>query len=83
MDVLAKKEHCSIVRPNSLLPSRIQGHAVVVDLAGERIFAVDESFNDEQVWECLTAVNRGYRAGLVAGENSVLTNVKRIRKIKE
>ncbi len=82
VDQIAIKEECIIVRPGSCLDAVIDGSAVVVDSDGNRVFSVDESFSDEQVWQCLVAVNIGYRAGLVDGENKILSGVKEILRIK-
>ena len=80
---IATKEECAIVRPEDFSSASIDGSAVVINfITGDRLFSVDEEFTDEQVWQIFNAVNIGFRAGVVAGENKISKGVKDILRIR-
>lgn len=65
----AHREDCCIIRSNSDHSLRMHGSAVVVDCDGDKVFAVPDSFTDEQVWLCLAVANSAFADGYDQGEH--------------
>ena len=71
------KDDCEIVRPDSTYDIRLDGHVVVMNCDGERVFTVPESWTDEQVWECIRIANYAHSQGFESGMRSKAREIRK------
>ena len=72
MEKYRHKEDCTIMRGLKEFPGKV----ILFDNEGEEVFALPETWTDDQVWTALRLQNRAYDVGVCVGRTRKLNEIK-------